>query len=397
MTASASSASVPTLASQNLRGKRVLIRVDFNVPIKNGQVASAARIDAALPAIRRCLDAGAAVLLASHLGRPVEGERDPALSLLPVAQALGDRLGREVPLADGWRTGVAVAPGDVALLENVRFEVGEQADDAALARDLAALCDIFVMDAFATAHRAHASTCGVAHAAPVACAGPLLDAELAALGQAFDQPARPLVAIVGGAKVSTKLAVLESLARKADALLVGGGIANTFLRAAGEDIGASPAEPDLVDVARRIMAEVEVPLPVDAMTATAVDAEQPARLRLRGEVGPGERIVDVGPETARRWQGIVRNAGTAIWNGPLGVFEFDQFGEGTRLLAEAVAESAAFSIAGGGDTLAAIDKYGVADGVSYRSTGGGAFLAFAAGQPLPAVVALHSRARSEPP
>ena len=322
----------------------------------------------------------------------MEGERDPALSLAPVARALGERLDLEVPLVRDWHGGVEVAPGKVALLENVRFEPGERDNDDTLAQRLAALCDVFVMDAFGTAHRAHASTCGVARAAPVACAGPLLEAELEALGRALDQPERPLVAIVGGSKVSTKLAVLESLAAKADALIVGGGIANTFLSAAGEDIGASLAEPELAAVARRVMARVSVPLPVDAMTATAATAAQPARLRLPGEVGANERILDLGPETVRRLRPLIDGAGTIIWNGPLGMFEHDQFGEGTRLVAEAVAASAAFSIAGGGDTLAAIDKYGIGAGISYRSTGGGAFLAFVEGGTLPAVAALHDRA-----
>ena len=379
------------MADLDLRGQRVLVREDLNVPMEKGRVANAARIDAALPTIRRCIDAGAAVLLASHLGRPVEGQRDPALSLGPVALALAKALGREVPLVEDWHGGVAIAPGEVALLENIRFEPGEHANDPALARRLAALCDVFVMDAFGTAHRAHASTAGVARAAPVACAGPLLEAELDALGRVLNDPARPLIAVVGGSKVSTKLRVLEALAGVADQVIVGGGIANTFLLAVGEEIGASLAEPDQVDVARRIMARVEVPMPVDVMTATALDRGHPGRLRPRGAVGPGEMILDIGPETARRLQGLAKDAGTVLWNGPLGVFEYDQFGEGTRLVAEAVAQSQAFSVAGGGDTLAAIAKYGMGGGISYQSTGGGAFLEYIAGATLPAVAALEDR------
>ena len=378
-----------------VRGRRVLIREDFNVPIDAGRVRNAARIDAALPTIRHCLDAGAAVLLASHLGRPVEGKPDAALSLAPVAQAIAEKLGIRVPLLQDWQQAAAVAPGHVALLENIRFELGETANDQALAKRLATLCDVFVMDAFGTAHRAHASTCGVIHAAPVACAGPLLEAELHALDQALDDPARPLVAIVGGAKVSTKLALLESLATRADAILVGGGIANTFLLTAGAEVGESLAEPDLVPVAQRIMAKVDVPIPVDVMTAPrhGTHTSREARLRPWNEVGDDEAILDLGPETLRRWRRMIANAGTIVWNGPLGVFEFDQFGEGTRALAEAVAASAAFSLAGGGDTLAAVDKYGVGGDISYLSTGGGAFLEFVEGRVLPAVAALQQRAK----
>lgn len=380
--------SLSALSDVALRGKRVLVREDLNVPIEDGRVTGMARINAALPTLRRCLDAGAAVLVASHLGRPPEGWRDPSLSLAPVARALGEALGHTVRFETDWHDGVRIAPGEVVLLENIRFEPGEMANDPALARRLAALCDVFVMDAFGSAHRAHASTAGVALAAPVSCAGPLLEAELAALERALDDPARPLLAIVGGAKVSTKLDVLESLASIADTVIVGGGIANTFLLAAGDEIGASLAEPDQVDVARRIMAKVDVPMPVDLMTGPSLDAAQPARLRLRGEVPSGESILDIGPETARRLQSVVRDARTILWNGPLGVFEYDQFGEGTRLVAEAVAASSAFSVAGGGDTLAAIDKYGVGKGISYQSTGGGAFLEVVAGETLPAVAAL---------
>ena len=385
--------SVPLLADLDIRGKRVLVREDLNVPIQNGRVANGARIDAAVPTIRHCIEAGAGVLLVSHLGRPSPGEYDPALSLAPVATMLGETLGGDVPLIADWRDGAEVGPGDVALLENIRFEAGETTNDPALARRLATLCDVFVMDAFGTAHRAHASTVGVAEAAGVACAGPLLAAELDALGRVLDDPARPLVAVVGGAKVSTKLAVLETLADVADAIIVGGGIANTFLLADGVAIGASLAEPDQVDVARRIMARIDVPMPVDVMTATAVDAAQPARLRLGHEVGSDEMILDIGPETGRRLAEVLANAGTILWNGPVGVFELDQFGEGTRALADAIAGSDAYSLAGGGDTLAAIDKYGVAADVSYRSTGGGAFLEYLAGQTLPGVAVLEGRIR----
>ena len=379
---------VPSLADFDLAGKRVLIREDLNVPLDGGAVANASRIDAAAPTIERCLARGAAVLLASHLGRPDPERRDPALSLRPVADALGARLGRPVRLVEHWRPGVAVEPGEVALLENLRFEAGETTNDAALAADLAALCDVFVMDAFGTAHRAHASTCGVVEASASACAGPLLEAELEALGRLVANPVRPLVAIVGGAKVSTKLAVLESLAAQADAVIVGGGIANTFLLAEGHPVGTSLCEPDLLDVARRAMAASDVPLPVDVMTGTTMDADQPARLRLCEDVGDDEIILDLGPETCRRLQPLLDGAGTIVWNGPLGMFEFDQFGEGTRHLAEMVGASAAFSVAGGGDTLAAIDKYGVREDISYLSTGGGAFLEFLEGRTLPALAAL---------
>ena len=384
-----------TLANTPLADQRVLVREDLNAPIKDGRVTNAARIDAALPTIERCRRAGAAVLVASHLGRPTEGSRPANLSLAPVARELSARLGCDVPLVEDWQGGVDVSPGAVVLLENIRFEKGELANDPTLARRLAALCDVFVMDAFGTAHRAHASTCGVVLAAPIACAGPLLAAELAALRQALDQPARPLVAIVGGSKVSTKVDVLAALAATADAIIVGGGIANTFLLAAGERIGASLAEPDLVGTARRIMAETDVPLPVDVMTAPAgsLDVRQPARLRRVGEVTDEESILDLGPESVRRLLSRLANAGTILWNGPLGMFEIDQFGEGTAALAEAIAASSAYSLAGGGDTLAAIDKYGARDGISYLSTGGGAFLEFVEGKTLPAVAALQSRWR----
>lgn len=380
---------IPLLRDFDIQGKCVLVREDLNVPVADGRVANGARIEAALPTVRHCMAEGARVVLVSHLGRPRPGERDPALSLGPVAKALGDALGRAVKLVDDWQDGVDVGTSDVLLLENIRFEAGETTNDPALAQRLAALCDVFVMDAFGTAHRTHASTVGVAEAARAACAGPLLAAELDALGRVLDNPARPLVAVVGGAKVSTKLAVLESVADVADSIIVGGGIANTFLLASGVTIGASLAEPDQVDVAQRIMSRVEVPMPVDLMTAAAVDAGLPARLRLRDEIGGDEMVLDVGPETARRLADLVADAGTVLWNGPLGVFEMDQFGEGTRVLAEAIASADAYSVAGGGDTLAAIDKYGVAEGMSYRSTGGGAFLEYLAGETLPGVDVLE--------
>ena len=383
---------IPLLEDLDIAGKRVLVREDLNVPLADGRVANSARIEAALPTIRHCMTSGAGVVLVSHLGRPRPGERDPTLSLAPVASALGDVLGCAVPLVDDWERGVDVGSAEVVLLENIRFEAGETTNDPALARRLAALCDVFVMDAFGTAHRAHASTVGVAEAADAACAGPLLAAELDALGRVLDDPARPLVAVVGGAKVSTKLDVLESLARVADSIVVGGGIANTFLLASGVEIGTSLAEPDQVDVAMRIMSRVDVPIPVDLMTAPAVDAALPARLRHCGEVGSSEMILDIGPETARRLSDLVAKAGTILWNGPLGVFEFDQFGEGTRALAEAIGSAQAYSVAGGGDTLAAIEKYGVGEGISYQSTGGGAFLEYLAGETLPAVAALEGRA-----
>jgi phosphoglycerate kinase len=377
----------------DLAGKRVLIREDLNVPVKNGRVTSDARIEAALPTLREALAAGAAVIVMSHLGRPVEGAFDPAFSLAPVAARLGELLGRPVPLVADWiDRGVAVAPGDIVLLENVRFLLGEDRDEDALAKAFAGLCDIFVMDAFATAHRAQASTHGVMRFAPVACAGPLLAAELAALEQALASPRRPLAAIVGGSKVSTKLEVLDALADLADQLIVGGGIANTFIAAAGYPIGKSLHEPDLIGAARRIAARVEVPLPVDVMVGKQFDENEPAVVKTLDAVEADDMIMDIGPETARQWAQRLGSAGTILWNGPVGVFEFDQFGEGTRVLAEAIAGSAAFSIAGGGDTLAAIEKYGVGAGLSYISTAGGAFLEFVEGKPLPAVTALAARA-----
>ncbi len=376
----------------DLAGKRVLIREDLNVPLKDGAVANDARIQAALPTIRAALAAGAAVIVMSHLGRPEEGQVDPASSLAPVARVLADALGQPVPLV-ATPEDADPDPGQVLLLENVRFLAGEKKDDDALARRLAAICDVFVMDAFATAHRAQASTHGVARHAPIACAGPLLVRELAALEQALADPARPLVAIVGGAKVSTKLEVLGALADIADRIIVGGGIANTFIAAAGHSVGKSLHEADLLEAAKKIAAKVEVPLPVDVMVGKAFDEGEPAVLRAVDEVAEDEMILDIGPETARRMAAMLSDAGTVLWNGPVGVFEFDQFGEGTRVLGEAIAGGAAFSIAGGGDTLAAIDKYGLREGMSYISTAGGAFLEFVEGKTLPAVAVLAERAQ----
>jgi phosphoglycerate kinase len=375
-----------------LAGKRVLIREDLNVPVKDGAVSNDARIEAALPTLRLALEQNAGVIVMSHLGRPEEGRFDPEFSMAPVAERLSSLLGRPVPLV-AELSEVSVAPGEIVLLENVRFLVGEKADDEGLARRLAALCDIFVMDAFATAHRAQASTHGVAKHAPVACAGPLLVAELEALEQALADPARPLVAIVGGAKVSTKLEVLGALTKIADRIIVGGGIANTFIAAAGHGVGKSLYEADLVDAARDIAARVDVPLPVDVMVGKALEASEPAVLRAIDRVAADEMILDIGPESARQLAATLTDAGTILWNGPVGVFELDQFGEGTRVLGEAIAKSAAFSIAGGGDTLAAIDKYGLRDGMSYISTAGGAFLEFVEGKTLPAVAVLAERAQ----
>lgn len=380
-----------------LSGKRVLIRQDLNVPMDKGKVTSDARIRASLPTVQAALDAGAAVMLMSHLGRPTEGEVDDTFSLQPVAARLSEMLGREVPLARDWIDGVEVSPGDVVLLENVRFLSGEKACDDSLARKMAALCDVFVMDAFGTAHRAQASTYGVAEHAPVACAGPLLAAELEALGKALDDPARPLVAIVGGSKVSTKLEVLDALAGIVDYLIVGGGIANTFIAAAGHDVGKSLHEADMLDTARRLAAggegRAQIPVPTDVVVAGEF-ANVEATTKAVDAVSGDEMILDIGPETAARFGGIIAGAGTVIWNGPVGVFEFDNFGAGTRALAEAIAASDAFSVAGGGDTLAAIDKYGVADRISYISTGGGAFLEFVEGKKLPAVEVLERRANA---
>jgi len=386
------------MTDTDLRNKRVLLREDLNVPVQNGVVTSDARIRAALATIRYALDQHAQVCILSHLGRPKEGVYDPALSLAPVATRLSELLGKPVPLRKDWLDGVECAAGSAVLCENVRFNKGEKQDDEALARRMAALCDVFVMDAFGTAHRAEASTHGVAKYAPIACAGPLLVNELVALDTALESPKRPLVAIVGGSKVSTKLTVLEALLARVDQLIVGGGIANTFLLARGVPIGKSLAEPDMVDIARKLLAQsqakgVDIPLPSDVVVAKEFSATAEADVKAVADVAADDRILDIGPDTADRFARIVGEAGTIIWNGPVGVFEFDHFGEGTRVLATAIARSKAFSLAGGGDTLAAIEKYEVEDGISYISTGGGAFLEFVEGKPLPAVVMLEARAR----
>jgi len=385
------------MADQDLAGKRVLIRADLNVPVRDGQVTSDARIVATLPTVKQALAKGAAVILLSHLGRPTEGQYAEEFSLKPVAQHMGRLLGREVRLLRDWLGGVDVKPGEVVLCENVRFNKGEKKDNEELARKMAALCDVFVMDAFGTAHRAEASTHGVARFARIACAGPLLVAELEALGRALREPKRPLVAIVGGSKVSTKLSVLENLVARVDTLIVGGGIANTFIAAAGHPVGKSLHEAELVDEARRLAApgpgRARIPLPGDVVVATACSESALAMTRPVGGVGADEMILDIGPATAACYADIVKTAGTIVWNGPVGVFEIGQFGAGTRRLAEAVAASPAFSIAGGGDTLAALDQYGLTGRISYVSTGGGAFLEFLEGRTLPAVAVLEDRAR----
>lgn len=386
-------------AQGRVAGKRVFIRSDLNVPLDEaGQITDDTRIRASVPAIKMALDAGAAVMVTSHLGRPTEGQPRPEDSLAPVARRLSELLGREVPLVTQWVDGgFALSPGQVVLLENCRLNPGEKKNDPTLARRMAALCDIFVHDAFGTAHRAEASTTGIAEFAPVACAGPLLAAEIDALTRALEQPARPLVAIVGGSKVSTKLSILESLAEKVDQLIVGGGIANTFLLAAGHPIGASLAEPDMVEQARRVMERMrargaEVPLPTDVVVATEVSASATPRRCGVDEVQGDERILDVGAVSAARLADIVARAGTVVWNGPVGVFELPAFAGGTRLLAAAIAHSTAFSIAGGGDTLAAIAQFGVTDHIDYISTGGGAFLEVLEGKTLPAFEVLQRRA-----
>ena len=378
------------MAGLDLNGRRVLIREDLNVPLRDGAISNDARLRAAAPSITQALAQGAAVMVMSHLGRPTEGEWTAEASLAPIATRLSELIGRDVLLAKEWRH-VAPLPGDVVLLENVRFNVGEAADDAALASTYASLCDVFVMDAFGTAHRAQASTHGVARSAPIACAGPLLAAELTALERALTSAQSPMVAVVGGAKVSTKLEVLDNLSSRCDSLIVGGGIANTFLAAAGYPIGKSLHEPDLIDTARRLMDQVEIPLPIDVVVAPGVDEGRRASVKLAAEVSAEDMILDVGPQTAAEIAERVGEAATILWNGPLGVFEHDAFAEGTRVLAEAIADSEGFSLAGGGDTLAAIDQFGIADRVSYISTGGGAFLEYVEGRTLPAVAVLAER------
>ncbi len=382
----------------DLAGQRVLIREDLNVPISDGIVTSDARLGAALPTIRMAVAAGAKLMLISHLGRPREGEYQEEFSLAPVAKKLSSMLGLKVRFEKDWLDGLSIEDGEVVLCENVRFHPGEKSNDDKLSRKMAALADIFVMDAFATAHRSHASTHGVARYAPIACAGPLLVGELQALSQALENPARPLVAIVGGSKVSSKLAILKTLAEKVDQLVLGGGIANTFIAAAGHRVGKSLHEPDMLDAAREVSEFADrcgasIPLPSDVVVATELSDTAEADVRAVDQVEDEQMILDIGPDTAEVLAGIMRDAGTIVWNGPVGVFEIDQFGEGTRTLANAIAESSAFSIAGGGDTLAALEKYKLAAQISYISTGGGAFLEFLEGKTLPAVAVLQARAQ----
>lgn len=387
---------ISKMSEMALKGKRVLIRQDLNVPVKGGKVTSDARIKASLPTIKLALAAGAEVMVMSHLGRPVEGQYDVAFSLQPVADYLAATLDCPVRLEKDYLNGVKTAVGEVVLLENVRFNPGEKKDDEALSKQYAALCDIYVMDAFGTAHRAQASTHGVGKYAPAACAGPLLAGELEALGKALHNPARPLLAIVGGSKVSTKLTVLDSLSSKVDQLIVGGGIANTFIAANGHNVGKSLYEADLIPEAQRLMQAAkssggDIPVPVDVVTGTEFSESAEAALKEVNAVADQDMIFDIGPKTAAQLAELISQAGTIVWNGPVGVFEFDQFGEGTKVLAQAIADSAAFSIAGGGDTLAAVDKYHIADKVSYISTGGGAFLEFLEGKTLPAVAMLEAK------
>jgi phosphoglycerate kinase len=388
--------SIQNMIDLDLSGKRVLIRQDLNVPVKNGQVTSDIRIQASIPTIEKALAAGAAVMVLSHLGRPVEGEYDNASSLKPVADRLSTLLGKPVRLEKDWLNGIDIKPGEVVLCENVRFNVGEEKNSDELGKKMAALCDIFVMDAFGTAHRAQASTHSVAKYAPVACAGPLLASELDALGKALKTPVKPLVAIVGGSKVSTKLTVLKSLSEKVDQLIVGGGIANTFIAAAGFPVGKSLYEADLIEEAQRLVAAAkkagsDIPIPVDVICAKEFSDTAIATIKKVQDVEADDLILDIGPVTAKQYAEIIKSAGTIVWNGPVGVFEIEQFSHGTQSMAKAIAESSAFSIAGGGDTLAAIDKYGINDQVSYTSTGGGAFLEFLEGKELPAVAVLKSR------
>ncbi|MBH1433108.1 phosphoglycerate kinase [Stenotrophomonas maltophilia] len=388
--------SIVRMTDLDLSGKRVLIRQDLNVPIENGRITSEQRITASLPTLKRALEQGAAVMVTSHLGRPKEGVWSEADSLAPVAQRLSELLGREVPLVRDWVDGVDVQPGQLVLLENCRMNVGEGKDDEALSKKYAALCDVFVMDAFGTAHRAQASTHGVIRFAPVAAGGPLLMAELDALAQALDAPAKPLLAIVAGSKVSTKLELLANLVGKVDQLIVGGGIANTFIAAAGYNVGKSLYEPDLLDTAKKIVADAkargaDIPLPVDVVTAKQFMPDAVAEVKAVDAVAEDDLILDIGPQTAAQYAQLIEKAGTVVWNGPVGVFEFEAFSKGTEALARAIASSKAFSIAGGGDTLAAVDKFDIAKQVSYISTGGGAFLEFLEGKTLPAVAALDAR------
>ena len=384
------------MSDLELRGKRVLIREDLNVPVKEGRITSEQRIKAALPTLRLALEKGAAVMVTSHLGRPTEGVWSEADSLAPVAARLSELLGLPVPLKRDWLDGVAVQPGQLVLLENCRMNVGEGADDAALSQKMADLCDVYVMDAFGTAHRAQASTHGAIRAAKIACGGPLLMAELDALAKALEAPQRPLLAIVAGSKVSTKLALLANLVGKVDQLIVGGGIANTFMAAVGLPVGKSLYEPDLLDTAKAILADAkargaDIPIPSDVVVAKTFAADADAVVKAVADVAADDLILDIGPDTAARYATLIEQAGTVIWNGPVGVFEFDAFAKGTEVLARAIARSSAFSIAGGGDTLAAVDKFGIEADVGYISTGGGAFLEFCEGKTLPAVSALLER------
>ena len=383
---------IKLMSELDLMNKKVLIREDLNVPIKNGKVTSDARLKAALPTIKQALDGGAQIILMSHLGRPTEGQYDSQYSLQPVADYLSDMLGIDVLLVQDWQQGIVISQGQVALLENVRFNKGEKANDESLAKAYAELCDIFVMDAFGTAHRAQASTYGVAKFAPIACAGPLLAKELDALERATAKPTPPVAAIVGGSKVSTKLMVLQTLSAKVDQLIVGGGIANTFLAAAGKPVGKSLYEPDLIPAAKALMETVDIPLPVDVVVGREFSDSAEARTISVDDVEAEDMIFDIGPQSAQQLAELIKTMGTIIWNGPVGVFEFDQFANGTEALSRAIAESSGFSIAGGGDTLAAVDKYGIADQVSYISTGGGAFLEYVEGKQLPAVSILEERA-----
>ncbi len=380
----------------DLNGKRLLIRQDLNVPVKDGVISSDIRIQASLPAIELALKSGAAVMIMSHLGRPTEGEFDVAASLQPVATRLSELLNKPVRLEKDWIDGIEISAGEVVLCENVRFNVGEKANSPELGKKMAALCDIFVMDAFGTAHRAQASTHSVIEQAKVACAGPLLSAELDALGKSLNQPESPVVAIVGGSKVSTKLTVLKTLSTKVDQLIVGGGIANTFIAAAGYSVGKSLFEADLLDDARALIAAAkannsDIPIPVDVVCAKEFSDTAVATVKKVADIADDDMVLDIGPETSAQYAAILESAKTIVWNGPVGVFEIDQFAEGTKTLSIAIAQSAAFSIAGGGDTLAAIDKYGIKDKVSYTSTGGGAFLEFLEGKDLPAITALEAK------
>ena len=388
------------MSELDLTNKRVLIREDLNVPMDSGRISDDTRITAALPTIKDALSQNAAVILVSHLGRPTAGEFDPQFSMVPVANHLSHRLKQDVRVVKDWQQGVEVQPGDVVLLENIRFEPGEKSNDETLARQLADLCDVFVMDAFGTAHRAHASTAGVAQYAPVACAGPLLIKELTALEKGLKNPGKPMLAVIGGAKVSGKLQVLHALVDKVDKLIVGGGIANTFIKAAGHRVGQSLYEPDLVDEARELIDKArdagnEIPIPEDVVVATSLSEQALAEVKSVDEVADDDMILDIGPKTAALYAYLAKQAKTVVWNGPVGVFEFPQFSQGTQLLAEGIAQSGGFSMAGGGDTLAAISKYGIENNISYISTGGGAFLQVLEGKPLPAVTQLEQVADHE--